>query len=246
MNTNKDHINILPSTINHGGSGSNGKGYIIRELARDLRIDGFNPQQKDMLVIDSNLGVTSQEELANLITNIYIDADNFIVNFGDDVSITLTGVQPDQIGWDNVIVGDPDATDPEVVDPIAADPDATDPEVIDPIAADPDATDPEVVDPIAADSGQNIDINPGEIVLGEEGSENFVFHDLGHWTINNFNASEDMLDFTQYNLSREEIAGYITNIEIEADNFIVNFGGDVSITLVGQSPTWDNVTTIEG
>jgi hypothetical protein len=55
-----------------------------------------------------------------------------------------------------------------------------------------------------------------------------------------------MLDFTGYGLTRDEIASHITNIKIEADNFIVNFGDDVSITLVGQPPTWDNVITPEG
>ncbi|MDC8445148.1 MAG: hypothetical protein LV471_04370 [Nitrosomonas sp.] len=270
------------ATDNHGGSRSNGIGHIVREWARDIRIDGFNPQQGDVLVFDDSLGVTSQDELASLITNIHIEADDFIVNFGNDVTLTLTDVHPDQIGWDDVIVGDPDVDDPDTTepvvddpvaadpdttdpvvddpvagdpsttdpdveeDPVAADPDITEPDVEDSIAADPDATDPEVVDPIAADSNQNIVINPGEVILGVEGSENFVFQNLGHFTINNFNATEDMLDFTEYNLSREEIAGHITNVEIEADNFIVNFGDDVSITLVGQSPTWDNVTTVEG
>ncbi|MCW5598174.1 MAG: hypothetical protein KIT59_03520 [Nitrosomonas sp.] len=246
MNTNKDYINVHPSTVSHDGSGSNGIGYVVRELARDIHIDGFNPQQGDVLIFDNSLGISSQDELANLITNIHVEADNFIVNFGNNTTITLTGVQPDQIGWDDVIVGDPDTPDSNTDDLVTADPGTTDPDVDDPVTADPGTTDPDVSDPVTADSGQNIDINPGETIQGEEGSENFVFHDLGHWTINNFNAMEDMLDFTGYNLSREEIASHITNIAVESDNFIVNFGDDVSITLIGQSPTWDNVTTVEG
>jgi hypothetical protein len=55
-----------------------------------------------------------------------------------------------------------------------------------------------------------------------------------------------MLDFTGYGLTRGEIASHITNITIEADTFIVNFGENISITLVGQPPTWDNVVTAEG
>ncbi|WP_411182305.1 hypothetical protein [Nitrosomonas sp. Is37] len=55
-----------------------------------------------------------------------------------------------------------------------------------------------------------------------------------------------MLDFTEYGLTREELASYITNVQVEANNFIVNFGDDVSIKVVGQSPTWDNVNTGEG
>ncbi|MCW5602810.1 hypothetical protein [Nitrosomonas sp.] len=237
-----DPVTADPGTTdNHGGGRSNGIGHVVSEWARDIRIDGFNPQQGDVLIFDNSLGISSQDELANLITNIHVEADNFIVNFGNNTTITLTGVQPDQIGWDDVIVGDPDTPDSNTDDLVTADPD-----VDDPVTADPGTTDPDVSDPVTADSGQNIDINPGETIQGEEGSENFVFHDLGHWTINNFNAMEDMLDFTGYNLSREEIASHITNIAVESDNFIVNFEDDVSITLIGQSPTWDNVTTVEG
>ncbi|PTQ88141.1 hypothetical protein C8R30_1584 [Nitrosomonas nitrosa] len=257
-----DPVTADPGTTdNHVGDRSNGIGHVVSEWARDIRIDGFNPQQGDVLIFDNSLGISSQDELANLITNIHVEADNFIVNFGNNTTLTLTDVQPDQIGWDDVIVGDPDTadsntddpvtadpstTDPDVDDPVTADPSSTDPDGDEPVTADPGTSDPDVSDPVTADSGQNIDINPGETIQGEEGSENFVFHDLGHWTINNFNAMEDMLDFTGYNLSREEIASHITNIAVESDNFIVNFGDDVSITLIGQSPTWDNVTTVEG
>ncbi len=94
---------------------------------------------------------------------------------------------------------------------------------------------------------KHVDTRPGEACRGEEGAEDFVFHDKGHWTIDNYNGQEgDMLDFTEYGLTREEIASHITNITIEADTFIVNFGDNVSITLVGQPPTWDNVNTGEG
>ncbi|TYP88182.1 hypothetical protein BCL69_102236 [Nitrosomonas communis] len=96
------------------------------------------------------------------------------------------------------------------------------------------------------DKQKHVDARPGEPCHGEKGAENFVFHDIGRWTINNYNGQEgDMLDFTEYDLTREELAGHITNIKIEADTFIVNFGNDVSIMLVGQPPTWNNVITGE-
>ena len=94
---------------------------------------------------------------------------------------------------------------------------------------------------------KHVDARPGDGCRGEEGADNFVFHDKGHWKIDNFNGQEgDMLDFTGYGLTRGEIASHITNITIEADTFIVNFGENISITLVGQPPTWDNVVTAEG
>jgi hypothetical protein len=69
---------------------------------------------------------------------------------------------------------------------------------------------------------------------------------MGNWTIENFNGEEgDTLDLSGYGLTRDEVAGHITNIKIEADTIIVNFGDDVSIKLVGQAPTWDNVITAE-
>ncbi|SFI90262.1 hypothetical protein [Nitrosomonas sp. Nm34] len=95
-----------------------------------------------------------------------------------------------------------------------------------------------------SDKHKHVDARPGESCRGEEGAEDFVFHDKGHWRIDNYNGQEgDKLDFTEYGLTREEIASHITSIKIEADTFIVNFGDDVSITLVGQPPTWDNVIT---
>lgn len=57
-----------------------------------------------MLVFDTGLGLTSREHLASYISDSHHDGQNFIVNFGSDVSITLIGVQPDQIGWDDVSV----------------------------------------------------------------------------------------------------------------------------------------------
>ncbi|SFN07532.1 hypothetical protein [Nitrosomonas communis] len=94
---------------------------------------------------------------------------------------------------------------------------------------------------------KHVDANPGDSCRGEEGADDFHFHDYGHWTIDNYNGQEgDMLDFTEWGLTREEIASQITNVSIEADTFIINFGNDVSITVIGQAPTWDNVITVEG
>ena len=78
--------------------------FIIREAAH-LRIADFNSlDDHDSLVFDTGLGLTSIAQLASFVTDLHHDGQDFIVHFGDDVSITLVGVQPDQISWDDVSV----------------------------------------------------------------------------------------------------------------------------------------------
>lgn len=96
-----DFIAVRGGEDCHGGQGADD--FIFRE-ANHLRIQDFRSQDGDMLVFDTGLGLTSREHLASYITDSHHDGQNFIVNFGSDVSITLVGVQPDQIGWDDVSV----------------------------------------------------------------------------------------------------------------------------------------------
>lgn len=84
-----------------GGHGADD--FVVREAAH-LRIADFNSLEDDSLVFDTGLGLTSQAHLAGFVTDIRHDGQNFIVEFGSDVSITLVGVQPDQISWDDVSV----------------------------------------------------------------------------------------------------------------------------------------------
>lgn len=84
-----------------GGHGADD--FVVREAAH-LRIADFNSLEDDSLVFDTGLGLTSQAHLAGFVTDIRHDGQNFIVEFGPDVSITLVGVQPDQISWDDVSV----------------------------------------------------------------------------------------------------------------------------------------------
>jgi hypothetical protein len=234
-----DNIAVLPDAHYVGGSG--GDNFIFHD-AGHYKIDDFNASQGDKLDF-SKYGL-SREELASRVTNIKIEADNLIVNFGDNVEITLAGVHPGQISWDDVVV------DHGGKGPGGKDDDHG--------GKGPGGKDD---DHGGKGSGgkdddhggkghgghKHVDARPNEHCQGDEGADNFVFHDLGHWKIDKYNGQEgDMLDFTGYGLNRDEIASHITNIKIEADTFIVNFGDDVSITLVGQPPTWDNVITPEG
>lgn len=84
-----------------GGHGADD--FVIRD-ASHLRIDDFSSLEHDTLVFDTGLGLTSKEHLASFVTDIHQEGANLIVNFGSDVSITLVGVQPDHISWDDVSV----------------------------------------------------------------------------------------------------------------------------------------------
>ncbi len=87
----------------HGGNGADE--FVFREAAH-LRIGDFNSGEGDLLVFDTGLGLTSVDHLASFVTGIRRSDDDqdLIVDFGPDVSITLVGVQPDQISWDDVSV----------------------------------------------------------------------------------------------------------------------------------------------
>ncbi|AEJ03025.1 hypothetical protein Nit79A3_3294 [Nitrosomonas sp. Is79A3] len=97
-----DHIAVRGGEDCHGGNGADD--FVIREAAH-LRIADFNSlEDHDTLVFDTGLGLTSIAQLASFVTDAHHDGQDFIVHFGDDVSITLVGVQPDQISWDDVSV----------------------------------------------------------------------------------------------------------------------------------------------
>jgi len=97
-----DNIAVRGGEDCHGGHGADD--FVIREAAH-LRIADFNsPDDHDSLVFDTGLGLTSVAHLAGFVTNFHHDGQNFIGNFGDDVSITLAGVPPGQISWDDVSV----------------------------------------------------------------------------------------------------------------------------------------------
>ncbi len=53
---------------------------------------------------DTDLGLTSVDHLASFVTGSHHDGESFIVDFWSDASITLGGMQPDQISWNDVSV----------------------------------------------------------------------------------------------------------------------------------------------
>jgi len=98
---NDDSIAVRGGEDSHGGKGADN--FIFRE-ANHLRIGDFDSSEGDLLVFDTGLGLTSAEHLSDFITDTRYEGEDFVVNFGADASITLVGVQPGQIGWDDVSV----------------------------------------------------------------------------------------------------------------------------------------------
>lgn len=87
-----------------GGSGADQ--FVFREAAH-LRIGDFSSSEGDLLVFDTGLGLTSVDDLESFVTGLHQDGDNFVVDFGPEISITFVGVQsdqPGQISWDDVSV----------------------------------------------------------------------------------------------------------------------------------------------
>ncbi|WP_297744281.1 hypothetical protein [Nitrosomonas sp.] len=98
---NDDFIAVRSGEHCQGGQGADD--FVFRE-AGHLLIGDFHHGEGDRLVFDTGLGLTSNDHLASFITDARFQDDNFIVSFGDNVSITLIGIHDGQIGWDDVSV----------------------------------------------------------------------------------------------------------------------------------------------
>lgn len=98
---NDDFIAVRGGENCRGGQGADK--FVFRE-ADHLRIEDFHHDEGDRLVFDTGLGLTSKEHLASFITDLRFEADNLIVDFGPNISITLVGVNEDQISFDDVDV----------------------------------------------------------------------------------------------------------------------------------------------
>ncbi|MGG7054418.1 hypothetical protein [Nitrosomonas sp. ANs5] len=96
-----DFLSVREGTLSFGGAGADA--FVIREAAH-LQILDFNKNEGDKLVFDLAIGLQSKEQLSSYITDIAYEDNNFVVSFGSAASITLMGVNPDQIGWADVVV----------------------------------------------------------------------------------------------------------------------------------------------
>lgn len=82
-----------------GGGGADN--FVFRE-AGHLIVGDFNESEGDKIVIDTALGITSQAQLESYITGLSYENDSLVVDFGPAVSITLVGVGPGEISWNDV------------------------------------------------------------------------------------------------------------------------------------------------
>ena len=96
-----DFIAVREGEDSYGGKGEDS--FVIRE-AGHLLIADFNPREDGYIIFDTGLGLTSVAQLADYVTNIDYDDQSLIVDFGPDVSITLLGVQPNTISWNDVSI----------------------------------------------------------------------------------------------------------------------------------------------
>lgn len=96
-----DDIAVVGGDDAAGGIGDDR--FVIREAAH-LRIEDFNVNEDDEIVFDTGLGLRSFEHLASFVTGISQSEDELVINFGNDVSLTLVGVTLDQMSADDVVV----------------------------------------------------------------------------------------------------------------------------------------------
>jgi len=98
---NDNLIVVRPHVNSHGGGGADN--FVFREVGH-LRVDDFNAADGDRITIDLASGLESKEQLASFITGITFDGGNFTVSFDETASITLVGISPGEIGWEDVSV----------------------------------------------------------------------------------------------------------------------------------------------
>lgn len=96
-----DDIAVRGEEDSHGGKGEDS--FVIRE-ASHLRIADFHQDENDDIVFDTGFGLTSKDEIAQYVKEIRQEGDDFVVDFGPGISITLVGVHDGQISWDDVSV----------------------------------------------------------------------------------------------------------------------------------------------
>ena len=96
-----DFIAVRGGDNSQGGLGADS--FVIREAAH-LRIEDFKSSDDDFLIFDTGRGLTSKEQLTSFITDIHHDGHDLFFEFGAHVSITLVGVQPSDISWDDVSI----------------------------------------------------------------------------------------------------------------------------------------------
>ena len=101
-----------------------------------------------------------------------------------------------------------------------------------------------------SDDDDLIAVRRGEDCRGGGGADDFVIREAAHLRIADFNGNEDdtlVFDTGLGLTSVQHLIGFVTNAHYVGEDLIVEFGSDVSITIVGLQPdqaSWDNVSVL--
>lgn len=96
-----DTIAVSPTQSATGGAGADQ--FVIRD-AGHLWIDDFSPSDRDQVVFDTGLGLQSVDQLIRYVTDVRTVGQDFVVEFGADISITIVGGVSSGIDWGDVVV----------------------------------------------------------------------------------------------------------------------------------------------
>ena len=98
-----DVIALADDTPVVGGAGQDQ--FVMREIGNAV-VSDYQYEENDQIVIDTGLGLTSTEQVASFVTGVEYDdlTQTLSVDFGGVATLTVVGIQADQISWDIVSV----------------------------------------------------------------------------------------------------------------------------------------------
>lgn len=91
-----------------------------------------------------------------------------------------------------------------------------------------------------SDGDDAIGLTADGAAIGGLGADQFIFRELGHVEIDDFNHDEGdkiVIDTGLGFKSVEHMAQYVTGVNYDGNDTVIEFGGTVSITLVGTAPS---------
>jgi len=98
-----DVIALADDTPVIGGAGQDQ--FVMREIG-DAVVSDYNHDDDDQIIFDTGLGLSSTEQLASFVSAVDYDeaTTTLSVDFGGVATLTIVGIQADQISWDIVSV----------------------------------------------------------------------------------------------------------------------------------------------
>ncbi len=96
-----DLLAVREGDVSFGGLGADR--FVVREVGH-LKIGDFDSSQGDELVFDLGLGLTSLEHLVSFVTGVTYNNQDLVVSFGTEASVTLVGIDINNIGLNDIAV----------------------------------------------------------------------------------------------------------------------------------------------